>query len=130
MNKESENIEFWIGRIIIMFFFFFLISFSNIDSTTQIDNCISSIEQVADIHNSVILIEPVGIPNYDISLLDCELCLIKISDINFDRWISNNTINHQFKCEEFNYFNIKSKLLRLCLPSLKIFSDEDYLLIS
>lgn len=130
MKKESENIDFWIGRIIILFFFFFLMSFSNRDSNSQIDNSTLLIEQFADIHNSAILIEPVSFPNYDISLVDCELYDKEINDINFGLWISNNTINQQFKSEELRFFTFKPRLIKLRLITLKASSNEDYLLIS
>jgi hypothetical protein len=129
MNKMSENRDFWIGRIFMIFFFFFVLSFSNRDSNSQIDYNLTSIEQVVDIHSSATLIEPISIPNYHISLVDHELYNIKISDNNFDIFL-NSTVNHQFKCEELRFLNFKPKLLMLHLIPLKVSSKEDYSLIS
>ena len=129
MNKENKNTDFWIGRIVILFFFLFILAFSESNSNSHSDTCTVSIVQVEN-ENSAILIKPFDIPEYDISLVNCELSNINIWDSESGIRISDNNTNHEFKSKESRFLKFKPKLVRQYLTHFMTSPGEDPALIS
>lgn len=130
MKKEIDNIDFWVGRIIMMFFFFFVLSFSEKGSGSQNYNSTNPIGQIADIQYSAITVKTPGIPYYSISPGDRGLFDTIISDIISGQWIFNNAVNRRYKKEELRFLSFKPELIKLHLIPLKISNNEYYSLIS
>ncbi len=114
MAVMKQNIDYWIGRILIVFSFIFFLSFLNNDTNTGDDSNSNSIEQVGDICYSAILAEPLDFPSLYILCKDCDFNTLQIHPAKFEIRISNNRTNQQFNNEELKFFNIKPGLLQLC----------------
>ena len=129
MTNKNENTGFWIGRVLMIFFFLFVLSFSENDSVSQLDAQIISIEEVGNVNNSAVPVEPLHFTDYNISLENCVHYNLKPQNA-FDLRFSNNQINQQFKLERLKFYQLKPELLRLKIVHLKLSSSEEFLQIS
>lgn len=134
MNTKSENIDFWIGRVIVIGLFLFILSaFSSNDYKNEgTADHLTSIEYISEIDNSAIAVTPLSVPDYNNSLSTTTCGFLNTNSEN-RYWIhsSNKKTNLLLQiCTEI-FINSKPSILKSSsfLISSSI-CDEDYTLIS
>lgn len=130
MIDTKDNIDNWIGRLIILIFFFIMLSISSNDSNSNLDSQNLSYKQVLDINNSATLVKLANLPDYNVSFENCIRFDIGSWETRNDLTISNKIVNQQFKTEKLRFHEFKPNLLRMQLAHVQLTSTEDYLVIS
>lgn len=104
MTDKNGNIDFWIGRVLMIFFFLFMLSFSQNDSFSSIESSSISVGKVGVVNNTATLTESVSFPNYNIALENCVHEDLNSWSSVSNLWISNHSIEQQFKTEEERFY--------------------------
>ena len=130
MTGKNTNIDAWMGRLFISFSLFFVLSFSQSDAGSRVDSNSFSIEQVANIDNTAVLVAPLDFSGYDCSLTKCELHQLKVSGDKLSVCYLDHTHHQQFKQQEFGFLHIKPVLLQFSSIRPKIPVQKDTPLIS
>jgi len=125
MNTKVENNEAWIGRIFILFVFLFVLSFANSDSNYQSYSVL--VEQVIETDNPAILVKTIDYPDL---MVNPGLPDLNFGDSKIDEWTSNRAITLKLQHQRLTFLKIRHRLLQLSVVQLKLFSEEDYPVIS
>ncbi len=134
MNRQKENIDFLMRRVLLIFFFLFILfTFKNTDCRKGDSfNSFVSFETVIEIDNSAIPVESISHPDFNNSLVSCELFSSGTSDNNRFRIIcSSIKMNLLFRIGTERFLSIKPRLIDVntCL-FLTSSNDGDIPLIS
>lgn len=110
MDKQKENMDSFIRKVFVIgFFLFFLFVFKSTgySDSNSLNNSIT-IENAIEINNVAILVEPVSFPDFDNSLVFCDLVAINIyNSDNYKIICSNNKANHLIKLCKKRFKDIK-----------------------
>jgi hypothetical protein len=129
MKNNTENIDYWVGRVLIILFFLFVLSFLNSNNNCSSDSNSISTEQTVKIDYYAIPGKNISFPNYNNSVNFATFDLIA-GKFKIQKDILNNTVNQQLKRQKLQFYRIKPKLLQLHFIHKEIFSEDKYLLIS
>jgi hypothetical protein len=133
MKKQNKNIDFLIRRVLtIGLFLFVLCLFKNKDCSSVNSYNQGTTIEYASVNKSVVLVEPFSLPNFENSLVFCDLFAFNNSNKeNFKIIYSNNKTNQSFLfCKEL-FIKIKPQIPNLKLHHIRTsLNTEEISLIS
>lgn len=129
MKNNAENIDSWIGRVLIILFFLFVLSFLNSNDNSSSDLNSISTEQTVKIDYYAIPGKNINFSNYINSVNFATIDLI-VGKFKIQKDILDNAINLLFKRQKLLFYKIKPKLHQLHFNHQNIYSEEEYSLIS
>jgi len=129
MNDKIENIDSWVGRVLIILFFLFVLSFLNSNNNCSSDLNSISTAQTVKIENYAILGKTINFSNYNNSV-NLGISDLNAGNLQIEKDNLVNSVNQQLKCQRLRFYKIKPKLHQFLLHHQKRYSKKEYSLIS
>jgi len=133
MNGQKENIDFWIGRVLMIFLLLFVFSAFKSDylSKGYSSDSSNTMEYALKTDISALLAEPISLPDFTNSSVSSKSIHFNSYTDNFEIIFSNIKANLLLRIGIDRFIKIKTLLIDINFCNIQTsLNDEDYLTIS